>query len=265
MDYFQAIVFGVVEGVTEFLPVSSTFHLLQTARLMSIEQTDFVKLFEVVIQAGAVFSLIFIFQKEVWMNKKLYLKLLVSTFPILIIGFLLRDIIKNEFFENVSNLVFVFVGVGVIFLLVEWYTSKHAYRLQKGLLDVTLIHSLLIGIAQAFAVVPGVSRSGSVIVAMILLNFKREDAAAYSLALSLPTIFAASAYDIYKNRDMFMSGSATSNLDVLVFGFVVSFVVAYFAAKWFVSFLQKHTLVTFGIYRILAGIILLVLGWFVKP
>ncbi|MFO0703191.1 MAG: undecaprenyl-diphosphate phosphatase [Patescibacteria group bacterium] len=265
MDYLHSVILGVVEGITEFLPVSSTFHLLWTAKLLSIPQSDFVKLFEVFIQAGAVFSLIFVFQKEVWFNKKLYLKLIISTMPILIVGFLMRDIIKGVFFENVSNLTYIFMGVGLIFILLEWYTSKHTYRLQRGLTDISYKDALIAGIFQMFAVIPGVSRSGSVLVGMILSNFKREDAASYSLALSLPTIFAATAYDLYKNKDLLMSSTATSQIDILIVGFIVSFIVAYFAAKWLVKFLQKHTLLTFGIYRLIAGIILLAIGFVLKP
>ena len=264
MNYFHAIILGIVEGITEFLPVSSTFHLLQTAKFLGLEQTEFTKLFEVVIQSGAVFSLIFLFQKEVWMTKRLYLKLFVATIPILGAGFLLHSTIKNVFFENAGLLTYVFIVVGLVFLAVEWFVGRHSYRLQKGLLDVSYLQAFLIGFAQAVALVPGVSRSGSVIIAMMLLNYKREDAAAFSLALSLPTIFAASLYDIYKSKDLLMSGAVTEQIDVLVVGFIVSFVVAYFAAKWFVSFLQKHTLKTFAIYRILAGIILLALGFVLK-
>lgn len=258
MNYYQAIILGIVEGITEFLPVSSTFHLLHTARFLGLEQTEFTKLFEVFIQCGAVFSLVFLFQKEIWMTKKLYLKLLISTIPVLGFGFLLHSVIKDYFFENAPMLTYVFMGVGVIFIIVEMFASRHAYRLQKGLLDVTYFQALLIGMAQAFALVPGVSRSGSVILAMIFLNYKREDAASYSIALSLPTIIAATVYDLYKSRELLISSNVTSQIDVLIVGFVVSFIVAYFFAKWLVAFLQKHTLLTFGVYRIVAGIILLV-------
>lgn len=265
MNYFQAIIMGIVEGVTEFLPVSSTFHLLQTASLLGIPQTEFTKLFEVIIQSGAVLSLLFLFQKEVWITNRLYLKLFVSTIPILIVGFLMHSTIKDVFFENAYYLTYVFIAVGVLFLIVEFFVGKHAYRLQKGILDVSYWYALGIGFAQAAALVPGVSRSGSVILIMMLLNFRRQDAATYSLALSIPTILAATGYDLYKSKDMLLSGSVTASFDVLVIGFITAFVVAYFAARWLVSFLQNHTLRTFGIYRIIAGIILLSVGWFMRP
>jgi undecaprenyl-diphosphatase len=262
MNYLQAIMFGVVEGVTEFLPVSSTYHLLQVAQLLHIEQTEFVKLFEVVIQGGAVFAIFFLFQKELWMTKRLYLKLLVSTLPIIIFGYFLHSIIKNVFFENADYLTYVFIAVGVLFLFVEYFVGKNSYRLQKGLLDVTYFQAFVIGLFQVLALVPGVSRSGSVIVAMMLTNFKREDAGAYSLALAVPTILSATLYDLYRSRDLFMTNDVTNSFDVLVIGFITSFVVAYFVARWFISFLRKHTLYTFGIYRLIVGIILLAVSAF---
>jgi glycosyltransferase involved in cell wall biosynthesis len=126
-------------------------------------------------------------------------------------------------------------------------------------LNVGFIDALLIGLAQACALIPGVSRSGSVIVAMLLMNYRREDAATYSLALSVPTIFAATGYDLYKSRELLMQNMNDSLL-ILVLGFVISFVVGYFAANWLVKYLQKHTLRLFGIYRIAVGILLLVLA-----
>ena len=131
--------------------------------------------------------------------------------------------------------------------------------MHKGILDVGILDAILIGIAQACALVPGVSRSGSIILAMLLMNYRREDAATYSLALSVPTIFAATGYDLYKSRDILLQ-NANNSLMLLVVGFIVSFIVGYFAANWLVKYLQKHTLRLFGIYRIVVGILLLVMG-----
>lgn len=260
MDYISTLVMGFVEGVTEFLPVSSTFHLLQVGRLLQLPQTDFVKLFEVAIQSGAVFSLVFLFKKEIWFTKRLYLKLFVSTAPTLVAGYFLHGVIKNVFFESFQLITMAFIVVGAIFLVVEWFVSRHSWRITKGILDVGWLDAILIGMAQAVALVPGVSRSGSVIVAMLLRNYRREDAATYSLALSLPTILAATGYDVYKNKELFLSSEMSAMFIYLLLGFVVSFVVAYFAARWLVAFLQKRTLRVFGIYRIVLGILLLVVG-----
>ena len=259
MNFITTIVMGIVEGLTEFIPVSSTFHLIQTAQILHVPQDEFVKLFEVAIQAGAVFSLIFLFKREIWFTKRLYLKLIISTIPALIGGFLFHGIIKGVFFESTQLITVVFIAVGVIFILVEWFVGRHTWRIDKGILNVGFIDALLIGLAQACALIPGVSRSGSVIVAMLLMNYRREDAATYSLALSVPTIFAATGYDLYISRELLMQNMNDSLL-ILVLGFVISFVVGYFAANWLVKYLQKHTLRLFGIYRIAVGILLLVLA-----
>ena len=122
---------------------------------------------------------------------------------------------------------------------------------------ITPVHAIIIGLAQALAVIPGVSRSGIVIVALLFLGYKRDESAKYSFLLALPTIAAASLYDLYKSRQMI--GAAQGNLPALVVGFIVSFLVAYIAVKWFISFLQKNSLTPFGIYRIIAGILFFVL------
>ncbi len=259
MNFFTTIVMGIVEGLTEFIPVSSTFHLIQTAQLLHVPQNEFVKLFEVAIQAGAVFSLLFLFKRELWFTKRLYLKLIISTVPALIGGFLFHSIIKDVFFVSPQLLTYVFIAVGALFLLVEWFVGRHTWRIHKGILDVGILDAILIGIAQACALVPGVSRSGSIILAMLLMNYRREDAATYSLALSVPTIFAATGYDLYKSRDVLIQ-NANNSLMLLVVGFMISFIVGYFAANWLVKYLQKHTLRLFGIYRIVVGILLLVMG-----
>lgn len=256
MDFISVIILGIVEGVTEFLPISSTFHLIQTARILNLETTDFLKLFEVAIQSGAVASIFFLFTRDVWFGQKLYLKMIVSSLPALLAGVFLHSMIKEVFFESAQAITVVFIAVGIVFIVVEWLVGTHQWRINKGLLNITFWDALLIGIAQVFALIPGVSRSGSVIVAMLLMNYRREDAATYSLALSIPIIFSASAYDIYKNREILLA-NANEYMLLLFVGFAVAFIVGYAAAKWLVQYLQKHTLRIFGIYRIIAGILLL--------
>lgn len=251
------IIMGIVEGATEFLPVSSTFHLIQTANLLHLPTSDFVKLFEVAIQSGAVCALFFLFKREVWFASRMYMKLMISTIPALIGGLLLHDVIKSVFFESPKQITYVFIAVGIIFIAVEYYIGRHSWRIVRGLTDVGVRDAIIIGLAQMVALVPGVSRSGAVIVAMLLMNYRREDAATYSLALSIPTIFAASAYDIYKNKDILIQGSGEMFF-TLVCGFAVAFIVGYFSARWFVAYLRKSTLRIFGIYRIVLGILLLV-------
>jgi undecaprenyl-diphosphatase len=261
LTHLQAIAIAFVEGVTEFLPVSSTFHMLQAASLMGLGQNDFLKMFVVVVQSGAVASIFFVFRREVWFANRLYSKVLLSTIPVLVAGFLLRDFVKNTLFESREFTTFVFIGVGVVFLMVEWWIGKRAWSVRKNLVQLGYLDALLIGLAQCLALIPGVSRSGAVLVAMLMFRYRRDEAAAYSLAMAIPVIFIAGAYDMLSGfRTLQLQYSLA--LDVLALGVFVSFLVGYLSAKWLVQYLKDHTLRVFGVYRIVVGIALLIITKF---
>ncbi len=266
MNYLHTIILAVVEGITEFLPVSSTFHLIQTSRLLALQQTEFIKLFEVVIQTGAASALFFLFAKEIWLDQRRYLKLMVSTIPAMILGLLLHNYIKDVLFVAEYSTTIVFIAVGVIFILVEWFVGRPRHQITRSLSSINYAQAFIIGLIQSIALVPGVSRSGSVITGMLLLGYARADAAVYSLALSVPTLFAASGYDLYKFVKVNGIMELSTHLDVLVLGFIGSFIAGYFASRWLLKYLQQRTLRVFGIYRIVAGIILLAVSyWFSAP
>jgi len=255
MNNLHAIILGIVEGLTEFLPVSSTFHLIFSAKVLGLESTEFLKLFEVFIQSGAIFSLVFIYAKTLLTNKKLFLNTLYAFMPTAVVGMVLYKVIKAIFFEADWLMLSVFVIVGVLFILLEKYQRSHNIILSKTCDNLTFRDSLMIGTTQALSVVPGVSRSGSVIVAMMLLGYKREEAAKFTFLLSLPTIFAASVLDFYQSRKLLFNSSVSYAL--LAVGFLTSFLVAYIVVKWFTKYLSNHTLEIFGWYRlIVAGVIL---------
>lgn len=256
MNNIQAIILGVVEGLTEFLPVSSTFHLIFTAKILGLHSTEFLKLFEVFIQSGAIFALLFIYAKTLLTDKKLFLNVVYAFLPTAIVGALLYKIIKNIFFEADLLMLIVFVVVGVIFILLEKYLKSNHVVLSKDCQDLTTKDSLIIGATQAISTLPGVSRAGSVIVAMIFLGYKREEAAKFTFLLSLPTIFAASALDLFQSRVLL--SSMTGGWQLLAYGFAVALIVAYFVVKWFTSYLSKHTLEIFGWYRLVVGGIILI-------
>jgi len=262
MNYLHVIVLSIVEGLTEFLPISSTFHLLQTSRLLATYQTDFLKLFEVVIQAGAVSALFFLFSKQVWTDQKRYIKLVVSTIPSLVLGFFLHDYIKEVLFVSEYATTIVFMSVGVLFFLVEAHIHRPSHIPTKSLAYFTPLQALLIGMVQCAALVPGVSRSGAVMVGMLMLGYHRTDAAIYALALSVPTIFAAAGYDLLKYIKVNGTIDLTVQADMLLLGFIVSFIAAYFAARWLLKYLQHHTLRFFGAYRLLVGAVLLLLTYY---
>src|SRR3989344_7584158 len=177
MDIVQAVILGVVEGVTEFLPISSTFHLIWTSTLLGIEQDGFQKLFEVAIQAGAILAVAASFAKTAMKDPSLIKKVIVAFIPTAIIGFLLYSIIKDVFLENNSLQLGMFIAVGIAFILFERF-SKRSYT--RPMTSITYKEAALVGCAQALAVIPGVSRAGAVILALMALSITRKDAAAFS-------------------------------------------------------------------------------------
>jgi len=247
MTLLHATVLGIVEGLTEFLPISSTAHMILASRLMGLHQTEFVKFFEVFIQIGAIFAVIFLYFKK-FFDFKLIKQLMASFIPTAIIGFLLYKAIKTVFFNSNYLIAGSLIVVGVLFIIVE----RKKLKLTKSITSMTLQTAVIIGLAQALAVVPGVSRAGIVMISMMMLGFKREESAQYSFMLALPTLAAAAALDAIKMRGISLSGVEYQMIGI---GLLTSFIVAYFSMKWFITFLQKKQLTSFGVYRIGLGII----------
>ena len=257
MNIFHSIILGIIEGFTEFLPVSSTFHLIWTSKFLGLTQSDSTKLFEVFIQGGAVVAVIFLYFKEVMKDRQLIFKLILSFIPTAIVGFFMYQTIKGVFFESTQTITIAFILVGAVFLVVEYLIQKKWLKLEKNITKLSYRQAILIGVAQSLSVLPGVSRAGAVILGMMFFKFKRSEAAKYSFMISVPTILAASLYDFYKMREVvFVS---TDKLVVLLVGFVVALASAYIGVKWLIGFLQNHSLSFFGWYRIVLGIILLLL------
>lgn len=247
MNILQVLILGVVEGLTEFLPISSTFHLILTSRLLALESSNFLKLFEVVIQSGAVIALLFIYFQTLIRDRKLIVNIIYSFIPTAVVGFVLHKTIKDVFFESDWLMLSVFVGMGVIFLVLE----SRITNLVKKCQDVTTKDALLIGLAQATSVIPGVSRSGSIIVIMMLLGYKRTEAAKYTFLLSLPTIFSATMVDLIQNRELLLSTG--NGWSLIILGTVVALISGYIVVKWFIAYLGTHTLRVFGWYRLVLG------------
>ncbi|MCR4329638.1 MAG: undecaprenyl-diphosphate phosphatase [Candidatus Roizmanbacteria bacterium] len=244
----QAILLGIVEGLTEFLPVSSTAHLIIVAHIVHITQSEYWKFFEVFIQGGAICAVGVSFFKSL-IDKKLLMKLAASFFPTAVVGFVLYKVIKTIFFESTGLIAFMLIAVGFIFLLVEWAIRTKRIRLTKDIISLTWRDAVIIGLAQSIAVVPGVSRAGAVIVAALLLGYRRKSAALYSFLLAVPTIIAAAGYDLLKtDTSIIFSNSGTS-----VIGLVVAFITAYIVVKWFIGYIQQNTLELFAWYRIALG------------
>jgi undecaprenyl-diphosphatase len=259
MNISHSIILGLVEGITEFLPVSSTFHQIFAAKLLGLQQTEFLKLFEVIIQGGAILSVVILYIRELIQDKSLLKMVIISFIPTAVIGFALEKIIKNVFFQTDWLMLTAFLVVGIVFIVLEKRLKSNKIKLNKDIKDLTVKDALIIGLIQSFAVVPGVSRAGAVIIAMIFLRYDRAQSAKYSFILAIPTILAASALELLKSKDILMSN--TSNFGLLIVGTIVAFGSSYIGVRWFIEYLKKHSLEVFGWYRLVIGaLILLTLG-----
>jgi undecaprenyl-diphosphatase len=249
----------MVEGLTEFLPISSTFHLLFATRFLGLAETEFVKFFDVFIQAGAILPVVLIYFRE-WIRDRVILqKVAVSFVPTAVVGLILHKVIKDVFFASPLLMISAFVLMGVVFFLLEALVKKGEFRLEKPIAQMSYMEAFVIGCVQALAVVPGVSRAGAVIVGMMFFKFKREEAAKYSFILAVPTILAAAALDVLKSKTAVLA--ATQNdLLALAIGTVAAFVSSLLIIRWFISYLRKNSLNVFGAYRLVVSGVLMVLG-----
>lgn len=257
MSLIQAVILGIVEGLTEFLPISSTAHLIVVSDFLGLSQNEFTSFFEVFIQSGAILAVVILYFEYLRSHQKLIKPLYFSFLPTAIVGVLLHPLIKNTFFNSPFLIYSSLVLVGVVFIIVEFFITKRVLKLHKAISNLSIKEAILVGVFQSLAIVPGVSRAGAVMVGMMIRGYKREDAAIYSFLLAVPTIFGASVLDFLKT-DLSIFSHASNTL-TLVIGFVTSFITAYIVIKWFISFIQKNTLTVFGIYRIVLGLGLLLL------
>ena len=232
MNLLHAVILGVVEGVTEFLPISSTAHLILASQFLGLAQTEFHKFFEVFIQLGAVLAVAFLYVKYLLAHKSVIKNVLISFVPTAVVGLALYKIIKTVFFNSNLLIAFSLVAIGAVFVLLEKKIKTKALVLSKSLGQMIAREALVVGLFQSLAIVPGVSRAGIVMVALMGMKYKRTEAALYSFLLAVPTIAAASLLDLYKSRDLLLSSQ--SNVELLVVGFIVSVVTAYVSVRWLI-------------------------------
>ncbi len=259
MDYFQTIVKGIVEGITEFLPVSSTAHLKYTNGLMDISESDpFVQMFDVVIQLGAILSVVVLYYKKFFDFSRsiFYIKLIIAVIPALIFGAIFKKYIDAAL-DNLTFIACVMIVGGVILLFIDKLFTKNNIDDDR---QITFPRAFIIGCFQVLAIVfPGLSRSAATIIGGMSQKLTRRVAAEFSFFLAVPTMLAASAksfLDVYKEHpDVLSSGNYT----MLAVGSLVSFIVALIAVKFFITYLQKHGFKAFGVYRILLGAAMLFL------
>lgn len=263
MDLIYAVILGVAEGLTEFLPVSSTGHMILSAHLLGLEHENnaVLKCFEVVVQLGSILAVATLFFRRLTHDFSLLVKLALGFVPTGLIGLFAYKYIKELFAPSV--VAYALIVGGVIFIAVELFSrrknpSKISFdeRANDEISTISYKQAFIIGLAQCLAMIPGTSRSGSTIVAGLLCGLSRTAAAAFSFLLALPTMFAATFYDAYKNREIFIENS--DNALVFLVGGVVAFVVALLVLKAFLRFVSHFSYISFGVYRIVLGGVFLV-------
>lgn len=252
MNFLDTIILGAVEGLTEFLPVSSTAHLILTGEALSISQTDFFKTFVIAIQVGAILAVILVYTKKILKNKNLIFKIGAAFVPTAIFGFLFYQIIKKVLFESMSVIALALIIGGIIILLTE-RNKKEEITGKELDEEISYKKSFILGVIQSLAIIPGVSRSGATIIGGRLMNISRKNIVEFSFLLAIPTIIAASGYDILKSENS-INGE---NLWLIISGLVFSFIFALATIKLFLRYIKKHSFSIFGWYRIFLGVVLL--------
>lgn len=253
MTILQAIILAFVEGVTEFLPISSTGHMILTSYMMGIEENNFVKSFEVIIQSGAILAVVVIYWKRFLPTWSFYRKLFIAFLPTAIIGFAVKNYV-DILLGSALVVAWSFIIGGVILIWTDKYFA-HLNTAGRTTEDLTTKDSLLLGLFQSIAMIPGVSRSAATIIGGLSLGMNRKEAAEFSFFLAVPTLAAATAYKGYG----ILKSIDSSQIHLLVIGNIVAFVVAILAIKTFIHFLSSHGFKYFGYYRILMGVIFLVM------
>lgn len=253
MDALQAAILGLVEGFTEFLPVSSTGHMIVVSQWLGLPQDSVNKAFEVIIQLAAILAVVAKYRDKLSLRHlELWMKIALAFIPVAVIGLAFYKQIKAMFSIEVVATMFI-VG-GVVFLIVERFYREEAAHV-ANVENLSYRQALWIGMAQVFSLIPGTSRAGATIVGGLLVGLSRTASAEFSFLLALPVMAAASGLDLLKHHSEFQD----SNLWHLGIGFVVAFAVAYATMKLFISFLSRFTFVGFGVYRIVFGALLLAL------
>jgi len=254
MQMWDVLIFGIVEGVTEFLPISSTGHLMLTAKILQINQTEFIKSFEIAIQLGAILSVVVLYWGKLIKSWAIGKRLLVAFLPAAVIGVLFYKIIKRYFMGN-NEVVLWALFLGGLFLIVFELLYREKKDSTEELSNISYKQALIIGLFQSVAMIPGVSRAAATIIGGLIVGLKRKTIVEFSFLLAIPTMLAATLLDLFKNAQTFKS----EQFVFLGVGFLVSFFVAIAAIKFLLSFIKCHSFISFGVYRIILALVF----WFI--
>ncbi|MBL1233061.1 MAG: undecaprenyl-diphosphate phosphatase [Flavobacteriales bacterium] len=254
MSIIQSIILAIIEGLTEFLPVSSTGHLIITSSLMGIADDSFTKTFTIAIQFGTILSVVVLYWKRFFQTVNFYFKLFIGFLPAAFFGLLLNDFIDSLLENVIVVATMLFLGGVVLIFIDKWFKKTEI----EGTSEVTYPTAFKIGLFQCLAMVPGVSRSAATIIGGLTQKMNRQAAAEFSFFLAIPTMFAATGYKLLK---FFQEGNGfeTEEIQLLLIGNVVGFIVAILAIKGFIAFLTNHGFKLFGYYRIVVGLLILIL------
>ena len=257
MNIFEAVIIAIVEGLTEFLPVSSTGHMIIAEKVMGISSTEFTKLFTVGIQFGAILAVVVLYWKKFISplsaeakGMQFYLKLLIAVIPALVLGYIFSDKI-DELLESSLTVAISLIAGGIVLLFIDNVFNKPAIETDD---KISYPKAFVIGLWQCIAMIPGVSRSAASIIGGMQQKLTRKLAAEFSFFLAVPTMAAATGYKLLKGYKTL----TTEHIKLLAIGNIVAFIVALLAIKFFIGFLQKHGFKLFGYYRLIAGILLLI-------
>ena len=252
MDWLQALILGIVEGLSEFLPISSTAHLRLVSEWLGVANGDFSKSFDIFIQLGAILAVLVVYLKTIWQRPRIILKLAAAFIPTAIIGLIAYPFIKGQLLDSFWLMAFT-LGLGGLFLL--WFESR--YKAEKATIkdvdQITYQQAVLIGLCQAVAVVPGVSRSAATIIGGLALGLSRSVIVEFSFLLALPTMLAATGLDLLKSSWSF----GRPEIIALAVGLLAAFVTAWISVKWLLNFVQHRDFKPFGWYRIALALVVM--------
>lgn len=253
MTFIQTAIFSLVEGITEFLPVSSTGHLILTAELLGLAQTEVQKSFEIAIQLGAILAVVILYGRALLKDVRTMQLVAVAFIPTAVIGFLLHGIVKSLLLGNTPVVLWSLLIGGIILIFFERF--RPARPSTSDVRKMTYGQAILVGVCQSIAIIPGVSRSAATIVGGELMGVSRSAIVEFSFLLAIPTMAAATAYDLWKSAGEFTSADIQS----LTIGFILSLLVALVAIRWFIAYVKRHSFAVFGWYRIFLAAIFFLL------
>ncbi len=253
MTLIQAIIIAIVEGLTEFLPISSTGHMILTSAALGMQNTEFLKTFEISIQIGAIMAIVLMYIKRFFRGFEIYKKLIVAFIPTALVGFLAYNFIKDYLFSPLIVSISLIIGGIILIFIDKTVTGKTTQYAEVE--HMSMKHAFFIGLVQCISMIPGVSRAGATIVGGVYNGLNKKQATEFSFLLAVPTMLAATGYDLIKTPLVFTS----QEIILLAAGLITAFIFAWIAVKIFLVLVEKFGFIYFGWYRILIGLVFLVL------